>query len=706
MSFGDSSEASKLLEAALLQMDGIIQGTKIGHSGPSGIDSSFGSSSVGQPSSEPFPITDNSSGSMLTVPSSGNSNQAKNRESSLSAYENGSLGRGGKFGSGGCGGGWSHISEALANLHEAIVRSRAPGSTQGGSPELNMRDAEVAQSVGFWLEQSGLLNRGGNETSILNHQEKESMKLQISLLHQQLEEKNQQILDMEGLIQKHQQQQHPSAVNPSEVSQLKSEVERLQRENAELRNLCSGGRVPRYLPLSSPHMKHQQQPQTNPHLTSRKHGAASTSPSDNDASPTLESKGSTTSAGVPPKAAKGFKKIFHKIKRSNSGGHLGGGGQQEVVMPAAPSPSPRSTTVASMETHAHPQQHFVRNGLRATTAGRLGSSSPHPHHQQLASTRRPFNKWTLDMIGIWLDSLGLGAYVNELAHAGVQSGETLAGLSSSDLESKLGMKKSLHRKKLVLAISSKQELANAQAQAGQDGQPTVVDAAGKLDHYWVTRWLDDVGLPQYKEAFLDAKVDGRVLNVLTVEDLISELSVTNLLHHYSIKHGIFVLRKHKFDPSYLKRRAGASGPASAPDDVGLWTNHRVMEWLKEVDLAEYAPNLRGSGVHGSLMVNERKFNDELLADLLAIPANKTLLRRHLSIHFKTLVGTDVIQEKRTAEQDSGVAPLTPSTKAKTSKLNRSGSTFTLSRKKSKTHFDYDDLICPFVSANQQAMVGR
>ena len=29
--------------------------------------------------------------------------------------------------------------------------------------------------------------------------------------------------------------------------------------------------------------------------------------------------------------------------------------------------------------------------------------------------------------------------------------------------------------------------------------------------------LDDMGLPQYKEAFLDNKVDGRVLNVLTVE---------------------------------------------------------------------------------------------------------------------------------------------------------------------------------------------
>lgn len=34
----------------------------------------------------------------------------------------------------------------------------------------------------------------------------------------------------------------------------------------------------------------------------------------------------------------------------------------------------------------------------------------------------------------------------------------------------------------------------------------------------------------------------------------------------------------------------------------LWTNHRVMDWLRSVDLSEYAPNLRGSGVHGALMV--------------------------------------------------------------------------------------------------------
>ena len=39
-----------------------------------------------------------------------------------------------------------------------------------------------------------------------------------------------------------------------------------------------------------------------------------------------------------------------------------------------------------------------------------------------------------------------------------------------------------------------------------------------------------------------------------------------------------------------------------PHEVILWTNHRVMEWLRTIDLSEYAPNLRGSGVHGALMV--------------------------------------------------------------------------------------------------------
>ena len=65
-----------------------------------------------------------------------------------------------------------------------------------------------------------------------------------------------------------------------------------------------------------------------------------------------------------------------------------------------------------------------------------------------------------------------------------------------------------------------------------------------------------------------------------------------------------------------------------------------MEWLRHVDLSEYAPNLRGSGVHGALLVHETRFTAEILAGILSIPPSKTLLRRHLSLHIKvdTVIG--------------------------------------------------------------------
>lgn len=43
------------------------------------------------------------------------------------------------------------------------------------------------------------------------------------------------------------------------------------------------------------------------------------------------------------------------------------------------------------------------------------------------------------------------------------------------------------------------------------------------------RWLDDIGLPQHKEMFLNARIDGRMLHLLTYEDL-AALHVTSALH--------------------------------------------------------------------------------------------------------------------------------------------------------------------------------
>ena len=85
------------------------------------------------------------------------------------------------------------------------------------------------------------------------------------------------------------------------------------------------------------------------------------------------------------------------------------------------------------------------------------------------------------------------------------------------------------------------------------------------------------------------------------------------------------MRACNFDPTCLKRRSsGVPGVSkkefstneectvannsknekvNISNEVVYWTNHRVMEWLRSVDLSEYAPNLRGSGVHGALMVS-------------------------------------------------------------------------------------------------------
>lgn len=131
------------------------------------------------------------------------------------------------------------------------------------------------------------------------------------------------------------------------------------------------------------------------------------------------------------------------------------------------------------------------------------------------------------------------------------------------------------------------------------------------------------------------------------------------------------MRENKWSPDCLVRRSynhqivdEKYSEGDSVKDVHLWTAHRVMEWLRVVNLAEYAPNLRGAGVHGALMVYEDRFSDELLADLLSIPSTKSLIRRHLCTHFKDLLGRDVIQAKRKMETTLGFQPLTLTAKIK------------------------------------------
>ncbi|XP_076313256.1 liprin-beta 1 isoform X4 [Tachypleus tridentatus] len=347
-----------------------------------------------------------------------------------------------------------------------------------------------------------------------------------------------------------------------------------------------------------------------------------------------------------PKERKGIKKIFGKLKRSGS----------------------QSMDLVGGE--------FSRNRLRATAGPRLGwSEGTGPDN---IASDIPFAQWDTDMVANWLHRIGLNMYVNECKRW-VKNGDHLLKASKNDLEKELGIKNPFHHKKLQLAF---------QSLGSKNGD--IAEAAGKLDYQWVTRWLDDIGLPQYKDTFLEARIDGRMLHHLTVEDLFN-LKVFNQLHHISVKRGIQVLRENSFEPFCLKRRSlPDESKAYDSREVALWSNHRVMEWLRTVDLSEYAPNLRGSGVHGSLMVYEPRFTAELLATLLNIPPNKTLLRRHLITHFRQVVGLELMQKKREAEGQAGYVPLTPSAKVKAVRRGH----FTLKKKRKTNELVFEDYVCP------------
>uniref|UniRef100_A0A8C2YZQ7 PPFIA binding protein 2 n=1 Tax=Cyclopterus lumpus TaxID=8103 RepID=A0A8C2YZQ7_CYCLU len=310
--------------------------------------------------------------------------------------------------------------------------------------------------------------------------------------------------------------------------------------------------------------------------------------------------------------------LFHRIRRSQSGN------------PA--------------QVHDPELGEFRRGGFRATAGPRLA------HLGNTRDLKLPFSKWSTEQVCGWLEEIGLGQY-GILACHWVTDGDTLLSATLQDLEKELAMKNPLHRKKLQLAIKT-----------FSNGQP---EKSSELDYIWVNRWLDDIGLPQYKDQFNEGRVDGQMLQYLAVNDLLF-LKVTSQLHHLSIKCAIHVLHVNKFSSNCLKRRPSHENQFT-PSEVVQWTNHRVMEWLRSVDLAEYAPNLRGSGVHGGLLMLEPRFNSDTLALLLNIPPQKTLLRRHLTTNFNNLVGAQAHQEKREYTEAPGYTPLSITTKVKVKK---------------------------------------
>lgn len=80
-----------------------------------------------------------------------------------------------------------------------------------------------------------------------------------------------------------------------------------------------------------------------------------------------------------------------------------------------------------------------------------------------------------------------------------------------------------------------------------------------------------------------------------------------------------------------------------------------MEWLRSVDLAEYAPNLRGSGVHGGLMVRELLISLEEQTLSWVVSAPNTPNSRSGS-GATVQCGDDGFAAEHPPQQDSAAAP--------------------------------------------------
>ncbi|CAH2062969.1 unnamed protein product, partial [Iphiclides podalirius] len=448
--------------------------------------------------------------------------------------------------------------------------------------------------------------------------------------------------------------------------------------------------------------------------------------------------------------------------------------KDETAARGSPSPSLR-------EVRARLGSGGVRLEGDELARGSLRASAPRHRAQAMPWQTTDIREWDCETTCGWLESLDLEVYVAAarawLSAAPVATSRgVIANASPATIEKELAIKHPMHKKKIVLAITDLM---------GGHGDP-LLTAAGRLDSAWALRWLEDVGVCGARGAAADAALDGRLLHRLSHAELHAHLRVTHALHALSIRRGIQVLRENQFNAETMIRRAaeGEAPPASGdgeaegerppPSELARWSSHRVMQWLKEIDLAEYAPNLRGAGtsdwlslpsqrnilidlatyapnlsgagtsdwlplpsqrnilidlatyapnlrgagtsdwlplpsqrnilidlatyapnlrgagVHGGLMLLEPRFTAELLAALLNIPANKTLLRRHLTQRFNDLLGREVIQQKRNAEQTLGYQPLTATTKYKVPKKSQ----FSLKRKKSKEELELCELVCP------------
>ncbi|KAL3208939.1 hypothetical protein MRX96_038483 [Rhipicephalus microplus] len=501
--------------------------------------------------------------------------------------------------------GHSGVDKLLAELRQAVEwsHSAGDGSVHGVDPA-------TAKFVHAWLDQvikampNGMTPVSGDYGDLqdkMSHleAEKENLALQVSVLSDQLElqkdkiaelesslldkklllERTEQLLKQEMTLKKKIENDRLELLSDvpalklklvtaeREKSELESKVKKLETDvvllrshlaerEAELITRC--GRVP-----ASPHHGSVSSVADSFRATPTKLGAdwkeRSPAPGDSDRQ-ALPSEGYLQEK--PPKCPLAHDDGSHSLSnvRQYSNSLPRSHNQQvrrsgEAAAAAAPAPAASSKDVfrsrksSTGVSFAQPELVVARSGCPLYSPPSAASTLKHSKSRGLKKIfgrLRRSNSHTMDVS----DSFQRGGL---RATAGPRLGWTPVTMQNnhcftdkpvtSELEKELGMRHPLHRKKLLLAVDCLRPEASDLSRA-----------AAALDAAWVLRWLDDVGLPQYKDAFAEALVDGAMLNALTVDDLL-RLKVSNHFHHLSMKRGIQVLRLNRFNPSCLKRRS-------------------------------------------------------------------------------------------------------------------------------------------------------
>jgi len=94
-----------------------------------------------------------------------------------------------------------------------------------------------------------------------------------------------------------------------------------------------------------------------------------------------------------------------------------------------------------------------------------------------------------------------------------------------------------------------------------------------------------------------------------------------------------VLKRVNYDKKELDRRREES--SNENQDVILWTNERIMQWLTTINgLKEYANNLTETGIHGGLIALDENFDSNALALALQISNQQITVKDKMKIFIR------------------------------------------------------------------------